>query len=880
MVNKMDYLLEEQKRLEQQMYDGGVNRWHSLNQRAVDSGEASSTDWNVKLTKNFINPLSQAIDAYVNEHEGKSGRFSDTLNYMGCVDSREAAFITIRQVFNAIAIHKSTSVQVLSVDIASKIEDQVRFSELKKTPKSRAYIAKIKKTLDQAASRQYKHKKNVWVNAERKVGKDRWTAWTKAKKIHFGSSLVKLACQVLFVDDEPILYLDEVDISRGKLRKSSKVVGITGKYADYVSQFITNTEAFHPEVAPCVVPPRDWTSPSKGGFHSAKIAVRNPLIKTKDKSIAAQMTTGQMPKVYKAVNALQNTQWKVNDEVLAVVQEVVTRGLDLAVPSAECSAIPCNPFEGREDLAELKGEDLKNAVTREEYDAFITWKRDKREWHDAERSRVSNVIDLARTMKLAMNYAKYDAMYFVYSLDFRGRVYARASGLSPQGRDLQKGLLRFSRVKKLGKNGHYWLKIHGANLYGHDKLPFNERVEKVGDPEFIEMVHSIADAPLANREWVGADKPWQFLSWCMEYSDFLRFVEDGGKAKDYESFIACAQDGSCSGIQHYSAMLRDEVGGKAVNLIDSDEPQDIYNDVCKEVMKWLEVVAKGEHPKPLHEDTEEQALSTEKWEDEVLYAQQWLLMGFDRELCKKPVMTLPYGSSRLTCRDAVGIYIDDCQKKENGKAKAEEREPQLVHNFGDRRWEAEGFMSSVVWDSIGLVVIAAREGMAFIRRVARDVARKGFPLVWTTPTGFIIKQEVFKTTEHTINTCLFGRIQFKVYEDSDVLDTRKQQSGAAPNFIHGNDAAHLVLSICEGVDAGIKDFWVVHDDFGTHAAKTGHLQIALRGSMCDMYQEDILREFLWEQEDRNDTNFKLDKEVPDMGELDLQEIKNSKYIFS
>lgn len=872
--------MEQQVALEKEMYDGGVTRWNALNQKAIDSGEAASADWNVKLTKHFIEPLSQAIEAYIEEFEGKSGKTSDILYYMGSIDAREAAFITIRQIFNAIAIHESTSLQVLSVDIASKIEDQVRFSELKKTPKTRAYIAKIKKSLDQAASRQYKHKRNVWINAEKKVGKDRWYAWTKAKKIHLGSALCKLACKVIFVEDEPLFFLDEVDISRGKIRKSSKVIGITGKYADWVSRFITNTEAFHPEVAPCVIPPRDWISPSKGGFHTSKIAIRNPLIKTKDKSIAAQMTTAQMPKVYKAVNALQRTQWKVNEEVLAVLQEVVERGLELGVPSAEISATPNNPFEGRTELEDLKGEDLKNAVTRQEYDSFITWKRDKREWHESERSRVSNVIDLARTMKLAEKYAQYDGMYFVYSLDFRGRVYARASGMSPQGRDLQKGLLRFARERKLGKNGHYWLKIHGANLFGWDKEEFNVRVANVETKEFEELVHNVANEPLVYKDWVGADKPWQFLSWCMEYSDYLNHVADGGKPKDYKSFIACAQDGSCSGIQHYSAMLRDKVGGRAVNLIDNKEPQDIYDDVCTEVRKTLEVMAEGKHEKPLHEDMVAQAEADILWEDQMDFAQRWLAMGFDRNLCKKPVMTLPYGSSRLTCRDSVGIYIDDVQKKENGKAKAEERDSVCVHTFGDRRWEAEGFMSTIVWDSIGKVVVAAREGMAFIKKVAREVSRKGHPLIWTTPTGFIIKQEVFKTTEHTINTCLFGRIQFKVYENSDELDTRKQQSGAAPNLIHGNDAAHLVLSICEGVDAGIEDFWVVHDDYGVHASKTGHMHKGLRHSMRDMYQEDRLREFLYECEDRHDIKLKLDKDIPAMGELNLDEILESKYVFS
>ena len=40
-------------------------------------------------------------------------------------------------------------------------------------------------------------------------------------------------------------------------------------------------------------------------------------------------------------------------------------------------------------------------------------------------------------------------------------------------------------------------------------------------------------------------------------------------------------DGSCNGLQNFSAMLRDEVGGKAVNLIPSDKPQDVYMEVVK-----------------------------------------------------------------------------------------------------------------------------------------------------------------------------------------------------------------------------------------------------------------------------------------------------------
>ena len=35
-------------------------------------------------------------------------------------------------------------------------------------------------------------------------------------------------------------------------------------------------------------------------------------------------------------------------------------------------------------------------------------------------------------------------------------------------------------------------------------------------------------------------------------------------------------DGSCNGLQHYAALGRDEAGGRAVNLLPSDAPQDVY----------------------------------------------------------------------------------------------------------------------------------------------------------------------------------------------------------------------------------------------------------------------------------------------------------------
>jgi DNA-directed RNA polymerase len=872
----MNELLEKQKLLEQEMHDGGIKRWNARNQSAIDGNDASSTDWNVKLTKNFIHPLSMAIEAWLEEYRHKKGRPTRVLYYLEMVDSREAAFITIRQMLNAIAIQDTTSLQHLSDDIASKIEDQVRFSELRSTSaKIKKYLDKIDKSLKQAKSSSYKHRKNVYASAARKVGSDNWVEWERSEKLHLGSFLIKMACQMVQLWDEeedelePLFYIDEIDISRGKIRKSSKVLGITSKYAAWVSEFISETEAFHPEVGPCLVPPRDWRTPFNGGFHTSKVASRNPMIKMRDKELARTMTQKQMPLVYKALRGLQNTKWKVNTEVLDVLQEICEKQLTLAVPSISEGVKPLNPIDGVSKFAELKGDKLKEAMTAEEYSDFITWKRETKTWHEAERSRISNVVDLGRTRRLAEKYSHYDSFYYVYSLDFRQRFYPRASGLSPHGGDIQKGLLRFADRKALGNNGHFWFLIHGANVWdkkqdgskGLAKESFVTRLQAVDDKDFEEMCITIAKNPCKHTDWIRADKPWQFLSWCFEFADYLAWKKAGKDTKDFKTFIAAAMDGSCSGIQHYSAMLRDEVGGKAVNLVNSDKPNDIYNEVSEETYTTVKIASKNGEP----------------------YADGWLQLGWDRSLPKSPTMTLVYGSSKLTCRDSMGVYLDDRQasfnkeNKANGvKGKGKKEIP--VHSFGDDRWLAEGFMSRHVWDAIGNVVVAARQGMSFLQKVARFVSKQGEPLIWTTKTGFIIKQLVYKTEGRRVDTNLLGRINFEIYEETDQVCTRKMQSGLPPNFIHGQDSSHLVMAVCDMMDRGITQLWVVHDDFGTYCCQTGHLHISLRVTFVELYKDCPLEEFITEQEER--LNMDIDIDLPERGTLDINCVLTSTYMFS
>ena len=66
----------------------------------------------------------------------------------------------------------------------------------------------------------------------------------------------------------------------------------------------------------------------------------------------------------------------------------------------------------------------------------------------------------------------------------------------------------FYEGKRLGAEGWKWLKIHTANLFGKDKLSFEERAQFV-EGEIPNILDS-ANNPLGGRRWwLQAEHPWQ-----------------------------------------------------------------------------------------------------------------------------------------------------------------------------------------------------------------------------------------------------------------------------------------------------------------------------------------------------------------------------------
>ena len=317
----------------------------------------------------------------------------------------------------------------------------------------------------------------------------------------------------------------------------------------------------------------------------------------------------------------------------------------------------------------------------------------------------------------------------------------------------------------------------------------------------------------------------------------------------YMSRIPVQLDGSNNGLQNFSAMLRDPVGGKATNLLPSDTPQDIYQDVADLVLEKVKVLAESG-------DT---------------MAIQWRDSGFiNRKLCKRPVMVVPYGGTRHSCRGYVLQYIKDEITKGGVNPWAQEDFDMFLPSF---------WLSQILWEAIGEIVIGARECMKWIQDCSSIVAKQDKPLVWRTPTNFIVHQEYFDYKEHRIYSYIDGAlVKPLLREHNSKMDTFRNRNGSAPNFVHSLDASHLTFSVHECNKFGVTDYSMIHDSYGVHAHHVPRMARSLREAFSDMYKNNnVINSF------KQDAEESVGKDMPDppeMGSLDIDAVIDATYFFA
>jgi DNA-directed RNA polymerase len=768
--------------------------------------------------KQAIEPTAEAIREFVERvSSGGAGRRPDALKLLSLATPEQIAYLTARIVVNAAATEPS--VQRVAFEIAAAIIDHAEMAALKGTnrPGYDGLVGKAKS--GKQSSKMREARKDIMRKEDVRI------EFSKVQQLHGGMKAIELLVETTG--------LFTMELEPGRKGSSYKI-----RPAEAVQTWLerqhARCEILEPIHLPMVVRPKRWRSPFTGGYLTKRPGLR--MVKQWNSAYHEELRSNPMPEVYAAINAIQETPWRINRRVLDVMREVWDGGGSLGgLPRREDELVPAKPVDFDTD------EDAKKR-----------WKAEAAQTHQRNARSMSSRLALQQRLWIAQKFADEERIYFPHELDFRGRVYPIPSGgPHPQGDDAAKALIEFADGKALGPGGGGWLAVHLANLFGVDKVSFEDRLDWV-----IANQDAILDSgrdPLGGgRFWTTADSPYCALAACMEWAGY---ADEG---EDWVSHIPIALDGSNSGLQHFSAMLRDPTGARAVNLLPIDQPEDIYSRVAEKaqaIAAATPFIMSGDRLREV--------------------PNPWAGGKVIRKITKRPCMTYCYSATRFGMQDMILLSLRELDK--------ENQEAGLPpHLEGADNYHAASWLSHVLWEVISETVSAASSAMEWLRTAARIASLSDKPIWWTAPSGFPVLQAYRTVRGKIVGIHYNGQpMQLTLAVDDERINRRAQANGIAPNFVHSLDAAHLMAVINDLHGYGLEHFAVIHDSFGVHAADAGLLAQVLRASFVRQYQPNVLEEFRDELVAQlPEALAKTLPPIPPLGDLDLSQVLEAEYLFA
>lgn len=810
-------------------------------EQARNQGRITSQPLGSGLKKLFVEALAKNIETWIEDNtkpkRGVGKKYRELLKAMLEAFGMHNLVLNIcatvleRAINETLATDHKASVSSCAYSIGNSLYYNAQTEAFLKQDEEGTQVNRIQDGLDK---RTLTYQKTRHIKGIMKKNKFEWVKYEKSAVVNLGLDIL-----YILIQSTDLIKTSEAN-DRVKFLEPTQVLLDTYRYnADYISQFITDR-------TPTIIPPKKWDDLSHGGYYGAMakrlhfMRISHIVGKTKVvKSYIKKIRDVDLSKIYSAVNAIQETPYRINKDMYEVIEAIINQGGGIAgIASME----PHEPEPTR-----------KFKETKQEYGKHF------HEWLEIELSRRSKAIRALRLFRYAKDFKGYDNIYFPCNIDFRGRIYPIPL-FNHQGDDFMKSLIIYSNPVPLTNSQDiellYW---QGANLWGNDKVSHEEQVE------WVKTHHShIVDSathPLDYLWWTEADEPLQFLAWCMEYVKSLEYFEEFKTYEGYSCPLVIAYDGTCSGLQHYSAMLRDEVGGSAVNLIDHERPADIYQQVADKVLK---IVERDAMSGTLDEVQKEEVGGGQRVHFGTRsMAQAWLAHGVTRKVVKRNVMTLAYGSGQYGFQEQ--IYEDTTKG-----------------NIHFKRFEkpCAKYMAKLVWQEVQTTVVSATEGMKYLKALAKVLTKHGLPVNWWTPLGLPVQQQYLKLVQKSFRTRFGDMVSWRGYyqdvADDESLDANGQKNGIAPNFIHSLDSTHLMMVVNE---AGLSNYTTIHDSFGTSLGEARHLQVVIREQLYKLYTEHSpIEEFKKYVEEMTGEDLS-DIPEPPKGSLKLENILTSTFIF-
>jgi DNA-directed RNA polymerase len=845
-----DPSLQRQYALELESWLDGMNRFRAAVRKAAQAEEAGHLSPLRKLIAYWLEPMVALIEDYRARYlTKKSGRAGGAppiwLKRTAHLDADALARTALETIVNRTALGKPMPQPALAAAIGQAVEllHLIGIWEAKNPALLKAYYERLQKA---GATRDHRHTV-LRHGFAAKVDGSAWpiedeALWTVQQRTEIGLALIQLASTATGgrIGFDANSGRRHPTGKRGRVRSDQKLVTLDGETREWITGALSQGELRTTSRRPMLVPPKPWRGPDDGGYylsigtatsiviggHRSAAAVR--------KSLAAQPEAAAL--VYRALDKLGQTRWRINRAVL----EVATTARDTRV---SLPGLPQPP----ERIEPRRPPDIDtNSAARQ------AWRQAKARYIEAHLADVGRVLQAHIALNEAEAFANEKAIYFPHHCDFRGRIYPMPTALNIQGNDLARSLLEFADGLPIdGDEAEGWLAAHTAKMFRQGRQSFEDRI--VWTHAHESLLRRIAEDPLGNRqEWeAAADEMWLGLAAAKEWTAYRE------QGRGFVTHLPCFIDGTCNGLQHFSALAGDPELAALVNVVPSDTPQDIYQAVADRASA---IVA-------------QKAGYRERW------ALRWsgLLNGqIPRNLAKNLVMTKTYGATHKSLMDDVGAVI-------------EKLDPQGFTFALDERPQARAWMAKVMKDAMSDRIGSAERIMQWLRQTAAIAARHpagseghAAGLHWTVPTGWPWVMAYGRRQKRNAHVRVDGvRSTAVVYSESGRdLDAAGQTDAIAPNVIHALDAAALVYAL----DAmrEISAVGVIHDCVGGRASEMSDISRAVRDGFVRLYghydplQTIHCAAFSQTHSDHRD---RLSARTS-RGDLDIAEVRQSTYFFS
>ena len=790
-----------QDTLDEQMVERAIKRDRTLRTLGI---RKSTETWNgpvKKLLLNSIHEVAKGIEEWVEDALTKPGVRHTSVKHLSLFTPHQASALVCRVILDAISSERTIS--SVAVKIGHWLEDEARLSGLKKSDP--IYFNNLTTYMQKKKGHHFRL--SATNGALNRHGKDGWARWLPTERLHVG-----LACLEIFKERTGL-----IEFSKRYLRakKAMTYVIPTEDCMEWLKDYGNSHEALRPVYLPMADSPQLWTSPTTGGY-TADFKRPLSIVKTDNPHLRRELENFPMPEVYASVNRLQSVAWQINDRLYKVMRHFWDQGLDDkgGIPMNRTKPLPPKPHDIEENL------DSVRAYCRKATQVY--------HWNVCQKT---NRIAIAKIIHTADTF-RGQPLYFPVQCDFRGRAYYVPTFLNPQGNGYARALLEFAEAKPLGGKGADWLRVHIANCFGEDKLPFPQRIEWV--EENRQRIMECAADPYSNRWWSEADEPWMFLRACIEYQEYSH------DPQGFRSRLPVLLDASSNGLQILSLLMRDTQGAIATNCAPSDQPQDIYMRVVGE----LERILKDRHE---------------------LYAADWLNFGITRSLVKQPVMTLPYGATTY------------------GFANQIETAAMAICNDRDLIWDEQDVRKSTMWlakrlvTAIDRICPRAAETMMWLQGTASEVLKVDKPVAWVSPCGFLVHQGYMLENKRSVKTTIAGEFRYVVLSERipDSINKRRHKQAVAPNFVHSLDASVMHKT----VNKTDFDIVTIHDCFGAHAGDIDELLRATKASFVEVFTPCQLDNFQGQMERVSGKPLESNKKILNFGDFEIAKVKESNYLF-